>query len=95
MDNFIPILKWLSQGSILLGGSLSIYWFQFTEEGKRFWNKKINNMKSEEEYKAWTTRKDKLTKVIKHGSILLKLWLLLYSIFLASIAALVFISLTN
>ncbi len=95
MGNIITILKWLSQGSILLGGVLSIYWLQFTVEGKGFWREKINNMKNEEEQETWSPKKDKIIDKIKHGSLLLKLWLLLYTIFFACIFAMIFIALAK
>ncbi|WLR47333.1 hypothetical protein LC065_17730 [Halobacillus litoralis] len=39
MDTFVFILKYLMQGSIIVRDALLIYWFQYKEEGKRWWER--------------------------------------------------------
>ncbi|WLR51869.1 hypothetical protein LC040_02875 [Bacillus tianshenii] len=84
MDSFTLVLKYVAQGSLIIGGVLLVYWLQFTEEGKRAWDRKIKNLSSPEvEHRS----------NLKNGSILLKAWLTLFGVFFLSIVGLIMIAL--
>ncbi|WP_163538423.1 hypothetical protein [Gracilibacillus sp. YIM 98692] len=93
MDSLKLIIFLISISSIVLAGTLSVYWFQFTDEGKKFWRtkiKRINMEELQEEEKAVTFSDLRgLIKVIKSSSTLLKLWLFFYALFFLSLVAMV------
>ncbi|PKR77341.1 hypothetical protein CEY16_11450 [Halalkalibacillus sediminis] len=99
MDDLSVALKWLAQASIILGGVLSIYWFQYTDEGKNFWSTKIKNLNmeklNENEQEVSPSKLRGIITVIKNGSLLLKVWLFLYSIFFASMIIMALIAVTT
>lgn len=95
LDNFLVILSWISQSSIIIGGVLSVYWFQYTEEGKKFWRTKIKNLNMKELNDEEQGVSPSKIHAIKNGSLLLKLWLLLYLVFFTSIVTMVLIAITT
>lgn len=93
MDNLKLLIFLVSISSIVLGGSLCLYWFQFTEEGKKFWRTKMKNLNmqelDEQEKEVHISKLSDLIRVIKNGSTLLKLWVFFDAIFFLSIVAMV------
>ncbi|MGP4039570.1 hypothetical protein ACTWP4_06680 [Gracilibacillus sp. D59] len=93
MDNLKLIIFLVSISSIVLGGTLSVYWFQFTDEGKKFWRTKIKRLNmeelQEEEKEVTYSNLRGLIRIIINGSILLKLWLFFYAMFFLSVVAMV------
>ncbi|MBX0356872.1 hypothetical protein [Halobacillus sp. Nhm2S1] len=89
MDTFLIILNYLMQGSLVIGGALLIYWFQYTEEGKRHWERKIKRLNDKT-----TSRKGgggpvkktgNIIRFLKEQSLLLNVSLYLLMIFFVSL----------
>lgn len=96
MDSLKLIIFLISIGSSILAGALSVYWFQFTDEGKKFWRTKIKRLNmeelQEEEKEVTFSNLSGLIKIIKKSSTLLKLWLFFYAMFFLSIVAMILFS---
>jgi len=95
MDTLLLILKYLAQGSIILGGVLWIYWFQFTEEANKLWRTKLKNLNMQEldekEREVDSKNLSDVIQVIKNGSALLKIAFILTNVFFASMAVMIII----
>lgn len=89
MDAFLFILKYLMQGSLIIGGALLTYWFQYTDEGKKHWERKIKRLNGERSGRKGQGGSKKkardITRFLKEGSLLLKISLSLFGIFLVSL----------
>lgn len=100
MDNFVLILSYCQQLSIILGGILLLYWRVFREEGKNFWSVvKIKNLSggilNEEEEKINASNLREFVNVIKNGSKLLKCWLMLFGVYFLSFFITLIIAITK
>ncbi|REJ11040.1 hypothetical protein [Halobacillus trueperi] len=89
MDAFLFILKYLMQGSLIIGGALLTYWFQYTDEGKRNWERKIKRLNGEtsgRKGQGGSMKKARdIIRFLKEVSLLLKISLSLFGIFFVSL----------